>query len=292
MNRAKKRTQKWENDIADAEEIFRQHSPKTSNGKLWDLYLKDHISVYDELWNAKLSKKWGREHFRVYRSKQKLSDGFFNYMKEDGPVRIGYGSAGFASSEKGELAVPTTAIARKCVQHFRTEFIDEYNTTKMCNKCGECLCKVVHEQTKGEPKKKKKHRKKKQKSKRNGKKKGRKDKQEEGKGKEKESKDEQEESKGKEKERKEKESKGKENENKDKQEEGEEKEIREIRGLRWCCSTKCRTFLNRDLNAALNILKCYKSGKERPNYLSREFKAEIPSEKSYRKVLKLRRQGD
>ena len=44
---------------------------------------------------------------------------------------------------------------------------------------------------------------------------------------------------------------------------------REIRGLRWCSSTKCRKFYNRDLNAALNILRCYKSGTIRPGILSR-----------------------
>ena len=52
----------------------------------------------------------------------------------------------------------------------------------------------------------------------------------------------------------------------------------EIRGLRWCgsflrktksFSTKCRTFLNRDLNAALNILRCFESQTNRPQHLSR-----------------------
>ena len=42
---------------------------------------------------------------------------------------------------------------------------------------------------------------------------------------------------------------------------------REVRGLRWCGSTKCRTFKNRDLNAALNILRCFTS-EERPENLS------------------------
>ena len=44
---------------------------------------------------------------------------------------------------------------------------------------------------------------------------------------------------------------------------------REIRGLRWCSSTKCRTFKNRDKNAALNILRVFLSGGNRPNCLSR-----------------------
>ena len=47
------------------------------------------------------------------------------------------------------------------------------------------------------------------------------------------------------------------------------KDGREIRGLRWCRSTKRHTFLNRDMNAALNILRCFKSGTNRPESLAR-----------------------
>ena len=52
---------------------------------------------------------------------------------------------------------------------------------------------------------------------------------------------------------------------------------REIRGLRWCSSTKCRKFYNRDLNAALNILRCYKSGTRRPEILSRNLNEALGS---------------
>ena len=44
---------------------------------------------------------------------------------------------------------------------------------------------------------------------------------------------------------------------------------REIRGLRWCSSTNCRKFKNRDMNAALNILRCFKEGEKRPKSLDR-----------------------
>ena len=64
----------------------------------------------------------------------------------------------------------------------------------------------------------------------------------------------------------------------------------ERRGLRWCCSTKCRTFQNRDLNAALNILRCFRSATARPYSLCRNSRSETkPTEK---KCLRLFRQGD
>ena len=50
--------------------------------------------------------------------------------------------------------------------------------------------------------------------------------------------------------------------------EGDES-LRDVRGLRWCGSTKCRKFFSRDKNAALNILACFVS-EERPEALTRK----------------------
>ena len=49
----------------------------------------------------------------------------------------------------------------------------------------------------------------------------------------------------------------------------EDGNLRDVRGLRWCGSTKCRKFLSRDKNAALNILACFVS-EERPEALTRK----------------------
>lgn len=57
------------------------------------------------------------------------------------------------------------------------------------------------------------------------------------------------------------------------------------RGLRWCSSTKCRTLVNRDLNAALNILRCFRSGTKRPNSLSRN-SGEIKDNSKKKKYLR------
>jgi hypothetical protein len=43
----------------------------------------------------------------------------------------------------------------------------------------------------------------------------------------------------------------------------------EVRGLKWCSSTTCSKFVNRDQNAALNILKCFLAGNRRPHSLTR-----------------------
>ena len=47
---------------------------------------------------------------------------------------------------------------------------------------------------------------------------------------------------------------------------------REVRGLRWCSSTKtCRNFQDRDMNAAQNILKCFLAGDTRPPKFCRNY---------------------
>lgn len=190
MKTANRKAAKWESDIAKAELTYRQTSPKTKCEDTWDRFLRDYISIYTTLWDAKTAKKWGRERFRVYCLKRKTLDTFFQTMNGEVKPVIAYGAAKFNPTSKNELSAPTTYVSKRCAKHFPTLFVDEYNTTKVCHCCDERLCAVS-------------------------------------------------------------------------------KDNRQVRGLRWCCSTKCRTFLNRDMNAALNILRCFRSSTNRPYSLAR-----------------------
>jgi hypothetical protein len=55
---------------------------------------------------------------------------------------IAYGSAKFAPTGPGELAVPTTEAFKSCSKHFKIKLIDEFRTSKMCSCCGEELTKL------------------------------------------------------------------------------------------------------------------------------------------------------
>lgn len=190
MKTFNRKAAKWEADIHEAELVFRQNSPKTTKEEVWDKFLSDYISVYDTLWKAKTTKKWGRERFKVYSLKRKTLDTFFQTMEGDVKPVIAYGAAKFNPNNKNELSAPTTYLSKRCAQHFPTIFVDEYNTTKICHCCNQRLSTVI-------------------------------------------------------------------------------RQGQEVRGLRWCCSTNCRTFQNRDLNAALNILRCFRSATCRPQSLAR-----------------------
>jgi len=53
-----------------------------------------------------------------------------------------------------------------------------------------------------------------------------------------------------------------------------------VRGLLWCSSTRGSKFVDRDINAALNILRCYNGGENRPVALRRQTpKQPVPTTK-------------
>ena len=108
-------------------------------------------------------------------------------MSNGKKVVIGYGSAKFNPTGKGEVAVPTSGAYKESCSRFLTIPVDEFRSTKIYNgDCKTVLKKVISKKTGNQ-----------------------------------------------------------------------------VRGLLWCCSTiKGKSkFINRDLNAALNILDCLVSSK-------------------------------
>ena len=192
MTKANKQTHYWETQIKAAEDIFKQVSPKTTDGHIYDQYIRNYLSVYSELWQEKTKRKWGQRRFRTHRLKQKTLDRFFSKMKgkrKPDPI-IAYGAAKFNPNGKNELSAPTTSLSKKCAQRYKTYMIDEYNTTKVCHKCDQPLHPVGEEIN------------------------------------------------------------------------GKRSVYQQIRGLRWCSSTKCHNFLNRDKNAAINMIRKLREGEE------------------------------
>ena len=57
------------------------------------------------------------------------------FFQEDVDAVVAYGAAKFNPTGKGEQAVPTTQVSKACKRHLRTEFVDEYRTTKVCCGC-------------------------------------------------------------------------------------------------------------------------------------------------------------
>jgi hypothetical protein len=209
MTKRNKQASKWQEEIRGEEEIFSQFSPKTTNARQWDSFLRNYISVYDRLWEVKTGKKWARARFRVFGLKKKTLDRFFKRMEGSVKPIILYGSAKFNPNGRNEISAPTTSIYKTCQKRFKVELVDEFRTTRVCENCDKALSPVlVHSKKLGK--------------------------------------------------------------------------YKEIRGLRRCGSSECSqtSYKNRDLNAALNILRCH-SIFPRPQILSREPHQEVPKEKPW-----------
>jgi hypothetical protein len=156
INTLNAKTKKWNKSIEKENHIFSTVSLKTTDSEKWKQFLENYELVYDALWNTKTQRKIGRENFRVYCLKQKTKDKFIQKMvngdgkvcgKNDGENKVdkskkvgfAYGAARFNPSGRHELSVPTTSMSKRLCHKFSLEFVDEYNTTKMCNGCGKIL---------------------------------------------------------------------------------------------------------------------------------------------------------
>ena len=135
MTKRNLRTAKWEKDIAEQELKFREKSIKTTNDDDWKDFISNYISVYDTLWDEKTKRKWSQESFRVYCLRHRTLDKFFQSMKGKKQPVIAFGAAKFNPTGKHELSAPTTSISKRCSKFYKTYLVDEYNTTKICNKC-------------------------------------------------------------------------------------------------------------------------------------------------------------
>jgi hypothetical protein len=152
INKLNAKVKKWNEKISDEESVFSEISLKTTQTKKWNDFFGNYSRVYKTLWSEKTKKKVGREHFRVYCLKQKAKDIFLEKMKRgDGKVigknngvnkvdrdkRIGFafGAAKFNPSGKHEMSVPTTSMSKRISSKFPLEFVDEFNTTRKCNRC-------------------------------------------------------------------------------------------------------------------------------------------------------------
>ena len=145
MLKARKRSAHWQKNIEKAEDVFKKNSPRTSNLQQWDNFLADYISVYNELWEGKTGKKWGRQRFRIFSLKKKTLDNFFQSMHLPGEKKpvIAFGAAKFNPNGKNELSAPTTFVSKTCARFFYTKMVDEYNTSKVCPCCNSRIQKVI-----------------------------------------------------------------------------------------------------------------------------------------------------
>jgi transposase len=194
---ARKHTIQWSKSINNELQVLSKASPKSASFSGFHMYIKAYMKSKDALWKEYTNKHWAQQRLRLYGGKKRVFARFYNQLESPGMnTIIAYGSAKFASTGKGEMAVPTTRAYKECTQRFITVPVDEFRSTKV-NHRDDTLLQSVKRKDKNVI----------------------------------------------------------------------------VRGLLWCSSTNVNKFVNRDLNAAINIRRCLAWGEtpkpSRPAILDR-----------------------
>jgi hypothetical protein len=137
----KRKNERWNKEISNILEEWNKTSPKTIHVSTFEEHLKNLLKVAPSLWSHYTKHRCALVRMDHYIHKRKTLDRFFSSMKEKGedtPV-IAYGAAKFNPTSKNELSSPTTALSKRCSEHYSMIFIDEFRTTKCCHRCGDEL---------------------------------------------------------------------------------------------------------------------------------------------------------
>ena len=137
FTRNNKKIQKWNKEIEELTTEMAKYSSKTSKVSKYEqflLFLIDNLNTLQDLY---LQPKFARAKMDNYIHKNKTIDKFLNkfIIKGEKDPIIAYGAAKFNPTGKGEVAGPTTFLAKKCAKKFKIKFIDEFRTTKCCYDC-------------------------------------------------------------------------------------------------------------------------------------------------------------
>jgi hypothetical protein len=106
-------------------------------------YLAKSLTSDAVMWKHRLARSAARRAMDVWIGKRRTLDRFWKRDVCAEGATIAYGNAGFASSGRGEKAVPTTEASKAAARFAaRVVWVDEYCTTKCCCACGTVLSGV------------------------------------------------------------------------------------------------------------------------------------------------------
>ena len=144
INAARNKAAKWIKDdgMVPHNTLLSLHSAKTAYEHNLIEHLQHYAASYNAIWDHKLKKRNSKLRLRTYLRKNQCLDRFFNSMCYDKATKtklskpiVAFGSAKFAPTGPGELAVPTTAFYQRCCRYYTTELVSEFRSTKICNSC-------------------------------------------------------------------------------------------------------------------------------------------------------------
>lgn len=157
-NRNKKIMKKIKSaEIIGKETLMAKHNSKTCDPKKFEIYLKAKITLNRELTEHYVQKIYRKLKFNMYTNTQKseshMLNNFTAKMGKPEETIVVFGDYSKKETMKGSEPHITKRIKRLMVNRgYKIYLINEYNTSKLCNKCSS-VTKNVKEEKDGEVKK-------------------------------------------------------------------------------------------------------------------------------------------
>jgi hypothetical protein len=136
---------KWSAPLQAHNLALADHSPKTASVDRYNAFLAVEAAGCDAVWNVNYARRASRGRFGTYCGKKNVLQGFLASLgkglglgsaeERKRKVIIGFGQAKFASTGRGEMAVPTTQAFKECARMWHTRLVDENYTTCVCHDC-------------------------------------------------------------------------------------------------------------------------------------------------------------
>lgn len=133
-----KKTVAWQQgkEVQAALQFMSRVSTKGNSLRNFQAYLEVWQNTFPILWTEYTKTRWSDGRFRLYGGKKRAFSTYFNRLEEvvqeeanKARVVVAYGSASFAPTGKGEVAVPTSRAFKECRARFETHVVSEFRTS-------------------------------------------------------------------------------------------------------------------------------------------------------------------
>lgn len=141
-----RRSNRWNENVADEMAALAEASPKGANVARHGAYAAAFVATFPSLWREYSKPRWAEQRLRLYGGKKRVFARFFNRIRAADPSRdvvVAYGSASYAPGGRFEVSVPTTRAFKECAVRFRTHAVDEFRTTAVHHEDDSILQRVA-----------------------------------------------------------------------------------------------------------------------------------------------------
>jgi hypothetical protein len=147
ISKAIKQSNKWLQNPNIIKADLSSYSSKGHCLQQFKLFVQNYLSNWDNLWKEFSDKKWSTQRMRLYGGKKRTFAKFLNKLqKPNRNVVIGYGSAKFNPTGKGELSAPVSRAYKECTFRYTTVLVDEFRTSKIYSGDGTTILEAVRNQ--------------------------------------------------------------------------------------------------------------------------------------------------